>query len=87
MPLRAAVAHGVHGVIGGVRCPLVGRVTMDLTMFDVTDVPDAALDSGWIELIGPNMPLDDVATACGTISYEILTGLGGRYERLYKTAA
>jgi alanine racemase len=72
--------------IGGVRVPLIGRITMDLTLFDVTDVPDEALEDGWIELIGPNIPLDEAAKAAGTIGYELLTGLGPRYERRYLNA-
>lgn len=81
VPLRDAVPVGLAGFIGGHRAPVLGRVTMDLTCFDVTDVPKDALAGGWIELIGPNMPLDDVATACGTIGYELLTSLGPRYAR------
>ena len=81
VPLRGAVPGGLAGFIGGHRAPVLGRVTMDLTCFDVTDVPDDTLDEGWIELIGPHMPLDDVARACGTIGYEVLTGLGRRHRR------
>jgi len=86
VPLREAVPAGQHGHIGGVRVPLIGRITMDLTLFDVTDVPDEALKEGWIELIGPNIPLDEAAKAAGTIGYELLTGLGPRYERRYLNA-
>lgn len=84
VPLRDAVPRGLCGIIAGHRAPLLGRVTMDLTCFDITDVPDDALAEGWIELIGPHMPLDDVARACGTIGYEILTSLGHRYARHYR---
>ncbi|EKF58347.1 alanine racemase [Agrobacterium albertimagni AOL15] len=84
IPLRDTGLPGAHGVIAGKRVPVVGRVTMDLTIFDVTDLPENAVRSGdYIELLGPSMPLDDVARAAGTIGYEILTGLGLRYERLY----
>ncbi|RNC93666.1 MAG: alanine racemase [Oricola sp.] len=84
VPLRDAVPEGLCGFVGGHRAPVLGRVTMDLTCFDVTGVPDDALAEGWIELIGPNIPLDDVARACGTIGYEVLTGLGPRYARHYR---
>lgn len=83
VPLRDVNAAGACGYIGGKRVPLVGRVTMDLTMYDVTDVAEEALSDGWIEFIGPNIPLDDVARAAGTIGYEILTGLGSRYHRRF----
>jgi len=82
--LRDTGFPGAEGVIGDKRVPVVGRVTMDLTIFDVTDLSENAVRSGdYIELLGPSMPLDDVARAAGTIGYEMLTGLGLRYERIY----
>lgn len=81
--LRAAAPKGAHGFIAGKKVPLLGRVTMDLCMFDVTDISDQKLGDGWIELIGENILLDDAARAAGTIGYELLTGLGPRYERQY----
>jgi len=84
VPLRNAVAEGAYGFIAGRRVPVIGRVTMDLTSFDVTDVPEDAIRAGdHIELFGPNIALDDVARAAGTIGYELLTGLGPRYHRRY----
>ncbi len=62
--------------------PLVGRVSMDLTTWDVTDHP--AVERGaWLELIGPAVPPDEVAARAGTNGYEILTSLGRRYDRQY----
>jgi alanine racemase len=66
--------------------PLVGRVSMDLTTFDVTDHP-AITPGSMIELIGPGNSPDDVAARAGTIGYEVLTALGSRYRRSYVTAA
>ncbi|MEO1746858.1 MAG: alanine racemase, partial [Pseudomonadota bacterium] len=86
VPLRQAVERGSQAWIGGQSVPLVGRVTMDLMCFDVTDVPDDALAPGWIELIGRNVSIDDVADAAGTIGYEILTSLGQRHARSYHHA-
>ena len=65
--------------------PLVGRVSMDLTTFDVTDAPRAE-PGGWIELIGPRTPVDDLARRAGTNGYEVLTSLGRRYARTYLPA-
>jgi alanine racemase len=66
------------------KIPILGRVTMDLTMFDVTDLPDGAVKAGdFVELFGPNIALDDAARAAGTIGYEMLTSLGKRYYRQY----
>ncbi|GAB4349707.1 MAG: alanine racemase [Oricola sp.] len=86
VPLREALPAGQCGHIAGCRVPLIGRITMDLTLFDVTGIPDEALEDGWIELIGPNIPLDEAARTAGTIGYELLTSLGPRYERRYLNA-
>ncbi|MBU1463369.1 MAG: alanine racemase, partial [Alphaproteobacteria bacterium] len=74
--------------IGGVRVPIVGRVSMDSMALDVTDVPDALLHAGApVELIGPHQTIDDVSAQADTISYEILTRLGKRYARTYLPAS
>ncbi len=62
--------------------PLVGRVSMDLSTFDVTDA--AGLQpGGWLDLIGPHQDVDAVAARAGTNGYEVLTSLGHRYRRVY----
>ncbi|MBN9024446.1 MAG: alanine racemase [Rhizobiales bacterium] len=76
---------GASVVLHGHRAPLVGRISMDLMAIDVTDIP-AARRGDWVELFGPNMPVAEVATAARTISYELLTSLGGRYARHYRGA-
>lgn len=84
VPLRQTVQQGGYGFIAGHRVPVAGRITMDLTIFDVTDVPEADIRPGdYIELFGPNIALDDAARAAGTIGYELLTSLGNRYQRSY----
>ncbi|WP_320199389.1 alanine racemase [Agrobacterium sp. rho-13.3] len=84
IPLREMGYGGAYGFINGYEVPVAGRVTMDLTIFDVTDVPANAIRAGdYIELFGPNVPVDEAARAAGTIGYEMLTGLGLRYERQY----
>jgi alanine racemase len=63
---------------------VVGRVSMDLTTFDVTGVPDHLLAPGQpVDLIGPRNPVDQIAAQAGTIGYEILTQIGWRYRRRY----
>ncbi len=62
--------------------PLVGRVSMDLATFDVTDHP-AAQPGDRLELIGPSQDADALAAQAGTNGYEILTSLGRRYQRHY----
>lgn len=73
--------------IGGIRVPVIGRVSMDSMAIDVTDLPEDLLYPGApVELLGPHQTIDDVAVQAGTISYEILTRLGSRYERTYLPA-
>ncbi|MDE1146111.1 MAG: alanine racemase [Azospirillaceae bacterium] len=80
-----ALGSSGHVVIAGVRAPVVGRISMDLLTVDVSRVPPAALEGEtFAELIGPGRPLDDLAADAGTIGYEILTGLGRRYHRVYQ---
>jgi len=69
---------------GDTACPLVGRVSMDLMAADVTDldeVPEA------LDILGAHQGVDALATAAGTIGYEVLTALGARYARRYNEAA
>jgi len=84
VPLRGALAQGAAGFLHGRDVPLLGRISMDLSAFDVTDVDPELLAVGdYVELFGPNMPIDRVARAAGTISYELLTNLGRRFHRTY----
>ncbi|HEY8260334.1 MAG TPA: alanine racemase [Methylosinus sp.] len=78
---------GAEAIIGGYRCPLVGRVSMDFVMLDVTDAPEHVARRGaTAELLGDTIEVDEMAARCGTIGYEILTRLGRRYERRYLEA-
>ncbi len=80
---RALSNRGVAW-LAGTQVPVVGRVSMDLLTLDVSAAPpEQAQPGALVELIGPNVLLDDVARAAGTINYEILTGLGRRWERRY----
>jgi alanine racemase len=69
----------------GSPVPLVGRVSMDFTTFDVTDHPTVQPGS-WLEVLGPHLSADDIAEAAGTNGYEVLTSLGRRFHRVYRTA-
>jgi alanine racemase len=83
-----ALSHRGSGRIGGARVPLLGRVSMDLAVFDVTAVdPSIARPGGRIELLGDEYGIDAVAADAGTIGYEILTALGRRYHRVYHGAS
>ncbi|WP_245421598.1 alanine racemase [Methylobacterium sp. B4] len=78
---RSASNSG-HALVGGVPCPIVGLISMDLIILDVTDATQARR-GGTATLIGDALDIDRVGQAAGTIGYEILTGLGSRYVRDY----
>ncbi|MFT3726424.1 MAG: alanine racemase [Terricaulis sp.] len=77
--LRSLGGRG-YGVIEGRKAPILGRVSMDLTIIDVTDIP-TALPGAMVEFLGANAPLDDVARLASTASYEILTTFAGTVRR------
>jgi alanine racemase len=88
--LRAASASdeapGADAIVAGQRCPLAGRVSMDLLAIDITELPDNAARRGDLAiLIGGEMTVDALASAAGTIGYEVLTSLGRRYHRVYRS--
>ena len=75
---------GADVVIAGKRCPVAGRVSMDLTAIDITDLPPNAARRGHMAtLIGDGIGVDDLAHHFGTIGYEVLTSLGRRFARVY----
>ena len=75
---------GGEAMVCGRRCRFAGRISMDLTIIDVTDVPAERLAPGvMVELLGHDITIDDLAARAGTIGYEILTNLGRRYHRIH----
>lgn len=76
---------GTPVIIAGQRVPLVGRVSMDMLSVDVTDLPQAQLGAA-VELWGAQLPVDEVAQACGTIGYELLSKVTARVPRRYRNA-
>ena len=78
--------RGAEVVIAGKRCPIAGRVSMDLIAVDITDLaPNAARRGHMATLIGDGITVDELAHHFGTIGYEVLTSLGRRFTRVYKT--
>ena len=72
--------------IAGHSAPIVGIISMDLMVVDVTDIPSEQIFLGQqVEIIGDYYTIDQLAEDAGTIAYEILTRLGKRYHRIYKT--
>jgi alanine racemase len=79
--------HGGAAIIAAKRCPIVGRISMDLVCLDITDLPDGAVHRGDLAtLIGAEITVDDVGASAGTIGYEILTRLGRRCNLVYRGA-
>ena len=74
--------NGTPVLINGVRCPLVGRVSMDMITVDVTDLREVAIGDKAL-LWGPELPVNEVASHCDTIGYELLTRMPGRVPRVY----
>ncbi len=73
--------YGGEVLIRGKRCPVVGNVCMDLAMIDVTGTDAKAGDEATI--FGDNLPIEELATKLGTITYEILTSVSRRVKRVY----
>jgi alanine racemase len=66
---------------GDTRLPIVGRVSMDSIILDITDLAEPLPPDALVELIGSHHDIDAAASAAGTIGYELLTNLGPRYAR------
>jgi alanine racemase len=78
---------GATAWLGDHPLPILGRVSMDLIVFDVTDLPEGlAQRGGLVELMGTRFTLDDAAARAGTIPYEVLTSLKNRTHRIYTGA-
>src|SRR6202158_6148755 len=77
--------RGAEVIVAGKRCPIAGRVSMDLIAVDVTDLEKNAARRGhMVTLIGGGITVDELAHHFGTIGYEVLTSLGPRYARVSK---
>jgi alanine racemase len=83
------LSNRAHVIVRGVYAPVVGRVSMDLTLIDVTNVAEVELDDqvtllGWnrqqVEL---SIPAEDLARIVGTLSYEVTCGVSERVPRVY----
>jgi alanine racemase len=73
---------GTPVLVDGQRVPLVGRVSMDMMMVDVSRVPNAQVGSV-VELWGDKLPADEVAAAWGTVAYELFASLTARVPLRY----
>jgi alanine racemase len=83
---RRALSNRGRVIVGGTFAPIVGRVSMDLTLIDVTDVVGVSLHDQ-VTLLGHggehSITAEDLGELAGTISYEITCGISGRVPRIY----
>lgn len=75
---------GAEAIVAGQRCPIAGRVSMDLIAIDITGVKAEPKRGDLVTLLGDEITVDDLAERAGTIGYEVLTSLGRRYRRIYR---
>ncbi len=92
--LAVGYADGISRMLGnrgvvhlrGAACPIVGRVSMDCLTIDLSGLGDEAVAPGTeVEIIGAHQSVDAVAGTMGTIGYEVLTSLGSRFNRIYRS--
>jgi alanine racemase len=88
---RRGLSDRADALVRGIRVPLVGRVAMDAVMADVTGVPGRPVteDDEFVLLGGQGaerITAHELASACGTISYDIVTGMSRRLARVYHAA-
>lgn len=84
--LPSAASGKLEMIVNGVRVPQIGRICMDMCMLDVTDVECVNLGDEVVVIgtdKGERIPVEDIAKAAGSISYEVLCGIGMRVPRLY----
>jgi alanine racemase len=79
---RHLSGKGAEAFVAGRRCPILGRVTMDQIMVDVTDAGEVN-EGDEVEMFGPNLPVAEVAAKADTIVWEILTGITPRVMRCH----
>jgi alanine racemase len=82
-----AASNRARVIVGGVRCAVLGRVTMDQTLVDVSRVPHVQPGDEAVLIGGQgkaSVSVDELAAWCGTIPWEVLTGISYRVPRLYR---
>jgi len=84
--LPRALGNRGQALLRGVRVPIVGRISMDMTVVDITGIPEVRV--GDVATLlgaegGESITVDEVAELAGTISYEVLTGLTARLPRIW----
>lgn len=81
-----ALSNRGHAIIRGIHSTVIGRISMDLTLIDVTNVPEVQLDDEVVLMgheAGLSVTAEDLAKTAGTLSYEVTCGIGKRVPRIY----
>lgn len=81
-----ALSNRGHAIIRGTHAMVIGRISMDLTLVDVTNVPGVQLDDEVLLMgheAGLSVTAEDLAKTAGTLSYEVTCGIGERVPRIY----
>lgn len=81
---RAGSGRVIFYTKDGQPCPAIGRISMDVTMVDLSGLASPPAEGDYVDIISPHQDVDRLATACGTIGYEILTSLSHRAQRVYE---
>ncbi|MGE5472731.1 MAG: alanine racemase [Ignavibacteriales bacterium] len=80
---KRALSNKGFVLINGQRAPIIGRVCMDLTMIDVTGIPNVKKGDEVVIFDNVNISVEEIANMCGTISYEIISTISPRIPRVY----
>jgi alanine racemase len=80
---RVAGNAGCAFMVHGKMAPITGRVCMDMTMIDITSIPEAQIGDEVI-IFDKDHKIEVLAKACGTIPYEIMTNLNPRIRKIYE---
>ena len=80
--LPMSLSNSGYLIVRGVKCPILGRVSMDYTTVDLSGVPDASCGDDVI-CLGKDMPVSEWAVSAGTITYDIICSIGSRVKRVY----
>lgn len=81
---RSLANKNARVIVHGISCPVLGRVTMDQIIIDVSEVPNV-YPGDIAEILGPNVPVTELAEKAGTIPWEIFTSIGARIPRIYQS--
>jgi alanine racemase len=76
--------RGGEALVQGKRCPIIGRVSMDLLAVDITELDRDVHRGDWVTLLGDGIGVDEMAGWARTINYDVLTRLGHRFHRAWK---